>query len=153
MLLLTSNNRLKNISILNESLMKLSKGEEKNKLTNIFQIHCFFARWVYLATYLFCSIAKGKWKQVTRLVTFMSDIILLPAVALRKFLFRGFLLLLYFWHAHLVAKAPDVSIEFLNEQANQKIIIILNPFIYCTHKGWFCSSGFIFYSKMLYCKK
>lgn len=29
MLLLTSNNRLKNISILNESLMKLNKREEK----------------------------------------------------------------------------------------------------------------------------
>lgn len=55
---------------------------------------------------------------MTGLVTFMSDIILLPDVALRKVLFMGFLLLLYFWHAHLAAKAPDVSIDFLNKQAN-----------------------------------
>lgn len=33
MFLLTSNNRVKNISILNESLIKLNKREEKKKVT------------------------------------------------------------------------------------------------------------------------
>lgn len=93
MFLLTSNNRVKNISILNESLIKLKKRERKKRLQRT-------EGYIKTGDMVCHGYVRHRFASSCGLIVGYSPFFF-PIVTV-------------FLCAHLAAKAPDVSIDFLN---------------------------------------